>query len=386
MDKVRLTIERLVWRGRGLAHLPSGQVALVEPGIYPGEEIEGLIQRAKKDYVQVSWTSVIKPHDFRRPHPCPHSGQCGGCRFGTIPQSIQISLKKELLINELRRALGDKTLELAEDKVDVFPSRPGWRYRWRGQIVVHKGRPHFRQPQSHRLVRLDDCLLFSQPLSKGLEQLCQRLPEGRQTVAASPFDHLIFSEHSPQSLRLPLKDYGLILDVPPKVFFQANWSLNLSLIGYVCDQLVGLTRVADLYAGVGNFALPLARQSEKVLAVENDSQAVMAAKNNANKAGLTNVKVRNWDVVRSDLFRAFEQHGLQAMVIDPPRIGIGKGLNPIAGWPLLEKVVWISCDIVNTCRDIRPFIKAGWRISQIALFDMFPQTWHMEAVLVLERD
>src|SRR6056297_298839 len=386
MDKVRLTIEKLIWRGRGLAHLPSGQVALVEPGVYPGEEIEGLIHKAKRDYVEVSWTDVIKPHDSRRPHPCLHSRGCGGCRFGTIPQSVQLCLKKELLLNEIKRALGDETIEQVKEKIEIFPSRPGWRYRWRGQVVVYKRKPHFRQIRSHQLIPLDDCLLFSRPLSKSLKQICQRLPEGKQTVAASPFDHLALPEHSTQSIRLPLEDYGLMLDVPPKVFFQANWSLNLSLIRYVCKHLMGLRIIADLYAGVGNFSLPLSRQADRVMAIGSDSEAIIAARENAETAGLNNVEFINCDVVRADLPRLLVQYGIQALVFDPPRIGIGKGLNLVAEQPVLERIVWISCDIVNTCRDIRPFIKAGWIIKEMALFDMFPQTWHIEVVFVLEKE
>jgi 23S rRNA (uracil1939-C5)-methyltransferase len=385
MDKVRLTIERLIWRGRGLSRLPSGKIALVSPGIFPGEEIEGVVSKDKKDYVEVTWTCVRRPHPLREVHPCSLADRCGGCRFGSIPQSLQVDIKQELLASEIRRALGPSFASQAEDNVKFFPSPSAWRYRWRGQVFVYQGHPHVRQFQSHQLIPLDDCLLLSQTLSEKIREMCRELPEGRQTIAASPADHQVCSVKVSQTLRLPIADYGLFLYLPTNVFFQANWELNQSLIRYVCGQLNGVERIADLYAGAGNFALPLACQSEQVLAVESNPQAVAAADRSAAIADLQNIAFRTWDIAQSDLVHLLGQFGIQALVIDPPRLGIGKAWHSVARWHGLDKIVWISCDIVNTCRDLKPFIQAGWEIREMALFDMFPQTWHMEVVFVLEK-
>jgi len=376
-------VERLIWRGRALSRTSSGKVVILEPGVFPGERVHARISKSKKDYLQAECLDVPEPLPERRVHPCSHFYHCGGCRFGVLPQSRQLELKTQLLENELSRAIGNKTDHLSLDR--IFRGHPGWRYRWRGQVHVKDKTPHLKRFQSNELEPCSDCLLFSGPLSKNLSEICKDLPDGRHTIASSPLEHNAVSEHSSENISLPLNSKGLRVRVPPGTFFQAHQGLNQDLITYVIHNTLDFESIADLFAGAGNFALPLAAQGKNLLAVESDKNALQAIEYSCREFGINSLRVKRCDLHKKNALQALESFTPGAAILDPPRSGGGNKLLSITRSNSLQRLVWISCDVVNTCRDLRPFLDQGWQISEIALFDMFPQTWHMEVVIVLDR-
>lgn len=386
MQDLILEVERLIWKGRALAREKSGRVVLLQPGVFPGERVRARVVKEKRDHLQAEWQEIIRPSSQRRPHPCSRSDLCGGCRFGALPQREQLRLKREMLLSEVRRSLGSKWADYAPQEVFTHPSPAGWRYRWRGQVEVRQGSPHLKALGSRELVPSPDCLLFSRVLSEGVKRLSHGLQPGRWTMAASPWDGAVRVEGSSNWLRLPLKEYGLLLRVPAGSFFQANWSLNRDLVGFVQSRLAEWERVADFFAGAGNFALPLAAKGARVVALESDPQAALGARIAAEKANLDNLRIQCRDLRRKDPLRLMSGFRPQALLLDPPRTGAGKRLANLARMDSLQRLIWISCDVVNTSRDLLPFLEAGWRIRETALFDMFPQTWHLEAVFVLDRE
>jgi 23S rRNA (uracil1939-C5)-methyltransferase len=384
MPELILEVERIIWRGRGLAREPSGRVVLVQPGVYPGERIRARVVREKADYVEAEWIEVLEPAAYRRPHPCPYSSECGGCRFGSIPNREQLSLKEQLLKSELRRGLGRKLAEHLPEEIQAFSSPKGWRYRWRGQIIVADGRAHMMRLQSREPVAIDDCLLLASPLAAGLPEVCRRAEPGRRTIAASPADTTVLLSGEEGRIRLDLPAFDMELAVAAGDFFQANWGLNRELIEFVVQRVAQKERVADLFAGAGNFALPAATAARSVLALEGSASAAASAAQSAGMHGLANLQVRECDLRKTDPAELIKPFEPEALIVDPPRTGAGKSLESLIRLPSLSRVVWISCDVVNSCRDLRRWLEAGWRIREAALFDMFPQTWHLEAVFVLE--
>lgn len=385
-QQVCLTVERLVWRGRALAHLPDGKVALVQPGVFPGEVVQGVVTRDRKGHAEVLWKRVVEASPVRRPHPCPVSGRCAGCVFGVIPNRQQLHWKKELFLQELRRNLGPYLEGQELPLLEIFPSHPAWRYRWRGQIQVKDGRPHFFSYHSHKLIPVHDCLLFSPPLGRSLLHVSKGLPDGRVTVASSPLTSQAHVQGDSSWLRLPYAHLDLELWILPGAFFQANWKLNQELIHFVVHCLQAQDRVADLYAGAGNFSLPLAWLGKKILALEGDRQALQGLEKSVSINKVQGLSWQGMDLAKVDLQAVLQNFAPQAVVLDPPRMGCGrKKVAGLTGLASLERVVWVSCDLVNTCRDLDLFLRQGWKISRLALFDLFPQTWHFEAVLVLDR-
>jgi len=382
MDELTLKAEKIIWRGRALSRLSSGQVVIVDPGVFPGEVFKARVTKRKKDYLQAGCVHLLESHPARRPHPCHHSTQCGGCRFGVLPNRAQLELKADLLQRELARGL---PRDVRLPGVSVAQSPKGWRYRWRGQVHVKDHRPHFKALQSDRTVQLDDCFLLARPLARALGPLSQGLQDGRHIIAASPLDHSAVSAPSSRPLKLPLTGLASPCQVPAQSFFQANWSLNQHLVSTVVSLLEPYQDVADLYAGCGNFALPLAKTGKRVLAAETDGAAVAAIQANAREMGLQTLQAVQTDLTRESLAALLAPVRPEAAIVDPPRAGGGRHIAGLAGVESLSRIVWVSCDVVNSARDMRPFFEHGWEVTSLKLFDMFPQTWHMDVVMVLDR-
>ena len=133
-----LQVEKLLWRGRGLARLDSGQVVMIEPGVLPGETITARVTKTAKDFLQAEAVDILTPSPLRGVHPCPHAGECGGSRFGMVSPEAGTNLKADMLRDALSRALGREHVARMPE-LQVVPSPKGWRYRWRGQIHVRGG-------------------------------------------------------------------------------------------------------------------------------------------------------------------------------------------------------------------------------------------------------
>lgn len=383
-DLPRLTVEKLLWRGRALARLDSGQVVMIEPGVLPGEEITARIVKESRDFVQAEAVHILTPSPLRRPHPCPHASECGGSRFGMVSPETGINLKRDMLHDAVSRTLGREQAAMLPD-ITVVPSPHGWRYRWRGQIHVLNGKPHAMGHASTNHVPLSDCHLLATPLANALRDLAARLPDGRFTIAASPDTLVACTEMDQQLLPFSFPTLGISLLLPPNTFFQANWGLNQTLVQAALDHLADFDDVADLFSGAGNFALPLAHAGKRVLAVEGSQPAVKTGMHNARRMGLNSVAFRNADLSKPASWKEIQSFEPRAAILDPPRTG-AKGIgHTLHRLNRLNRLVWVSCDVVNTIRDAKPLLEAGWKITSMTLFDMFPGTWHMEVLLILDR-
>jgi len=383
-DPLTLTVEKLLWRGRGLARLESGQVVMIEPGVLPGERIRAVVTKAARDFLHAEAVEVIEASPLREAHPCPHAARCGGSRFGMVSPETGTRLKADMLRDALPRALGRAHGAAIPDPI-IVPSPQGWRYRWRGQIHVRAGRPHAMAHASNDLVPLTDCRLLAEPLTLAMPRLAKGLPDGRFTIAASPDTGLAASEKEHVLLPFSFPEFGLTVQLPPSTFFQANWALNQHLVRSTMDALDGFERIADLFSGAGNFALPLASRGKSVLAVEGSAQAVNTGMRNAGRLGLKSVAFRDANLAKPASWKMIDDFAPRAAILDPPRTG-AKGIGrTLSAMPGLERLAWVSCDVVNTIRDAKPLLEAGWSISSLSLFDMFPGTWHMEVLIILDR-
>lgn len=383
-ELIPLRVEKLLWRGRGLARLESGQVVMLEPGVLPGEEILARVTKSKKDYVEGRAEHITTASPLRGCHPCPHSERCGGSMFGMVDPLQATGLKADILRDAVSRTLGAQNPALVG--LGIHPSPAGWRYRWRGQIHVQKGRAHAMGHASNELIPIDDCHLLAAPLAAAMPGLAQRLPDGRFTIAASPVTGKALSERDQGELDFDFPKYGLRFSLPPSSFFQANWALNQTLVDLAIAAVQESEMIADLFAGSGNFALPLAKLGKSVLAVEGFGAAVTTGQRNAENLKLDGVRFREADLGKSASWNMVRKFSPQAAIIDPPRTGAKGVAELLLAIPSLTRLAWVSCDVVNTLRDVKPMLAQGWRVASMELLDMFPGTWHMEVLIVLERD
>jgi 23S rRNA (uracil1939-C5)-methyltransferase len=384
MTELTLRVEKLVWRGRGLGREESGRVVLLDPGVLPGEQVLAGVYKEQRDMVHAAPLEILDPSPKRRAHPCERAAQCGGCLFGMVSNKDQIEIKLEILRESLERSLPEPFRHTLPH-IGLLTDKRAWRYRYRTQVHVRGGRPHFMSLGGKELVPLPDCLLLARPLAESMERLCAGLPDGRFTLAASPEDGTAATERDSALLLFALPAYGLHLRLPPSAFFQAHWRLNRKLVDLAVERLQGHQRIADLFSGAGNFALPLARGGAEVLAVEEDARSVAHGRRAAEKAGLSSVRFQSGDLRTPAPWRAVHRFAPTAVIADPPRSGSGPISRHLHEIPGLDTILWVSCDVVNTCRDIVPLLRAGWRIDSLDMADMFPQTWHMEVVFGLKK-
>lgn len=375
MQLLEVEIEKLVWRGRGLARTEEGKVVIIDPPVFPQERVLVRLYKEKKDFCLAKVEQILVPSPIRRKHPCEYAFWCGGCTFGHVPFKDGLFLKKKILEDTLQRELKQRK------EFCISPAPKNWRYRYRGQVFIKKGKPHYYQFNSNQLFPIEDCLLLDKKLGLALTSLTQNKAEGRYTIASSPQGELSIQGDS-NLLTFPLKSFPLVYFLSANIFFQANFRLNETLIKRTCDLLSKEEKIADLYGGMGNFALPLAYLGKKVLLVEENRKSLELAKRTAEFNQL-NLKLKQLNLNRE--IKPVIDFKPEAAIVDPPRSGAPTLARLVKRLSSLRKIIWISCDLVNSLRDLKPFWKLGFELTYLEFLDMFPQTYHLEVIMVLEK-
>jgi 23S rRNA (uracil1939-C5)-methyltransferase len=431
-DELRLSIEKLVYGGDGLAHADGNTVFV--PYVLPGEQVRTAAKSKKKKLMWAELLEVISPAKERIKAKCAHFQKCGGCHYQHISAVEQIRLKKEILRETLSR-LGGITWDVAI--VEHFAEPYG--YRNRAQWAVRSGMPRalgYFLPESSVIIPIDECPVLSPRLAHTFAQLQEMarsgfLPEGIQEIEAfaDSADEKIalnvafekfpttaaelaaaFRNALPEIASLLLLDQkknrfeltgpgyliheagGYKYRVSHLSFFQVNRFLIEDLLKTVTANARG-TLALDLYAGVGFFTLPLAKAFQKVVSVDANLAATRDLNANAEMAGVT-ITSHNEHALE---FLTKTEEKPEFVVLDPPRAGLGA----IAAEKLAElgaaEIVYLSCDPSTLARDLtvltdsprKPKEIAGpsirYEITEMHLFDLFPQTFHIETFVRLRR-
>ncbi len=425
-------IEKLVYGGDGLARRDS--VTYFVPFVLPQEFIRARVTERRKNFVRAEIAELVRPSPDRVSPPCPHFGVCGGCHYQHIGYQRQLEAKREILRETLARIGRVNWTEPI-----ALHASPPFGYRNRAQWKIRSPRPprgstepsgaapeigYFRAG-SNRLCAVKECPVLSPALAAALAGLRAELARGelpetiRQIEAfAAPNGDLLFNltvaalPAAPHRLaeRLRAAVSGLRsllwqetagermqLDGPGFVnyrvaereyrvghmsFFQVNRFLIEEMIATV-KRGPGGNVALDLYAGVGLFSAALAGKFARVTAVEADPAAARDLE--ANLTG-TNAQTINADAAKflaEQATRADSSERPDLVLLDPPRAG----LAPEALRPLTQlrpkRTLYLSCDPATLARDLGELVAAGFRIAEIHLFDVFPQTFHIETLVEL---
>jgi len=389
-----VTVEKLVYGGDGLARL-DGRVVLA-PFVLPGERVRLRAEQEKPGLVKALTEAVLDPSTGRVPAPCPYFGRCGGCHYQHAAYELQLTAKRQILVEELRR-LGK--IEPPED-VTVVSGEP-WGYRNRAQVHIENGRIGYREARSHRLCAIERCPIASPKVNEVLAALAAMLRDPRWprfvrgleiftdehqvqltvTETERPVARRFFEwcgETIPGMVEGAL-DYEQRFRVSRNSFFQVNRFLPDRLVETALDATGGETAL-DLYAGVGLFTLALARRFAKVTAVESGSAAVRDLEFNAARAGLSNVTAA---ASAAERFLESLETAPDCVLLDPPRAGLGKIVVRRLCELKPRTLAVVSCDPATLARDLAGLVASGYRIDRIALVDLFPQTYHLESVVRL---
>jgi 23S rRNA (uracil1939-C5)-methyltransferase len=370
---------------------------------------------------------IIESSPWRVNPPCQYFGTCGGCQWQHINDSIQGELKKEILIDLLRRLGRVREVSL----ITVFPSPRSYGYRARIQLKVKGKALGYHQEKSHRIVDIKECLIAHPSIN-------QMIPLVRKKMPFSPQIDEIEINISPDESRGILIIHCLSLDrviengwkdflqthdifkgiaimkkegltsfgdpymnltipwsqgserrnikfrVSPGSFSQINLEQNQTLIQTALQfsEVNKEDSVLDLYAGVGNFTLPLALRTKDVLGIEENRMAIDDARFNAEKNG-----IRNCDFIHGrveDVLRSWQKQKPDIITLNPPRTGAKTILDQLVRLKP-KKIIYISCEPATFSRDLHLFSEKGYILQKLSLIDMFPQTYHMEVIGLLKR-
>lgn len=385
----------------GFAH--DGCTVLVE-GALPGDRVrwaEDPARPGRGRTVNARVVTRVEDAPERRPPPCPHADACGGCDLSAWSPAA----RREALAASLARAFGWSG--------DV-PVLTGGDAGVRARITLHveEGLVGYRAAGSHRLVPVDRCPIARPEVEEGLTRLravvaahpgigwsrVEIRSDGARVVfaaegrggppsgiaeRAAPLEHLAWGGRpvlGDPSLRLPSTEG--VLQAGPSSFYQVNLEANARMVDLVRARVreAGAERVLDLYAGIGNFGLPIAADGVPVVAVEREGRALADLRRSAEDWGLAHrVQAVAIPAERFDPSR----EPYDVAVLDPPRAGAGAVLGRVLrNRP--RRAIYVSCHPRTAARDLRQHA-GGYRLTGLVGVDLFPDTHHLEAVLVLDR-
>lgn len=377
----KITVEKMVFGGHGLARTDSG-VLFVENGM-PGEILDVVPESKKHDCVIVKPVRFVKTSDHRREPPCRYSGVCGGCDWLFIDYSQQLLFKRDIFIDCLRRI--GKLDNLPEP--EVFGS-PEFRYRLRAQIKIgDNGICGFYRKKSNDIVSINHCPLLCDQINELLKNIpvisdkvnCGNLKliAGDSSITSDP----VLSGVTFSSAIITVAGYKF--NVTGDSFFQSNRFLLEKLGTWAIPHVRGRTCV-DLYGGTGFFSVMLSSGFEKGILIESVQNQVTAAQ-------------RNFEANRLNQFKAVHAEAEQVkgiiagvpdlLIIDPPRPGLTRKAREQIAMIGAKKILYVSCNPSTQSRDVGFFVKScGFRILNMALFDLYPNTHHMETAILLEKN
>lgn len=383
---VEVEIKKIVPQGLGIGFIEG--LTVFVPLAAPGDRLRVRLTQVKGKTAFAEIAEVLSPSPARIEPPCPYFGTCGGCDFQQLRYSEQLYAKISMVDDALRR-IGKIDLQ---NKLDIAASLMEFGYRARA--VWHADRErraigYFRRG-THDVVDIETCPIVTPELDAGLGRLRQTIDwdgfieDGVAIEAASAGGEVSVysSEIIEPTNEIAFRSGGETYRFNARSFFQANQSLISELVDYSVGDASGKTAF-DLYCGVGLFSLPLGRRFERIIGVENNLDAVEFAKANAAAAQLDNVEFVVGSV--GGFFEEYAGEAPDVVVLDPPRSGTEKGVieNMIELAP--PRVVFIACDPSMLARDLNRFAAGGYAIDDIKLFDLFPQTHHVETVAKLSR-
>jgi 23S rRNA (uracil1939-C5)-methyltransferase len=300
----------------------------------------------------------------------------------------QISLKKLILEDCLQRIGKMVTLP----SLEIYQS-PAWNYRIRAQVKINHAKKHigFYQRQTNDVIDMENCLLLVEPLNNILsqkEKIFQTVSANTSVIKViTGHDGIIASSPVIENVTEPrtiLKIGSYQFAVEGASFFQSNHFLLKQLADWVVAQIKG-ERLIDLYGGVGFFSVfALERVKRLTLVEEVSSQTILASENLKPYSKLQQVEIHTNRV--ENFLRTHRKMRSDTVIVDPPRVGLSKEVREgIAYWQP-QRLIYISCEPATLARDANYFVhSAGYEIRHLALFDLYPQTHHLESVIVFDR-
>lgn len=341
-------------------------------GALPHEQVEVSITENRKRFAKAKLLHILQPSADRRSPICPLFGICGGCQLMHLSYEAQLEWKQKRVRDALLR-LGGLEVEVAF--CTPSPDQLGYR----NKIHLHQG--GFHKKHSHEIVSIHRCYIHN-PIGEKALPLVQNAQEAIIRTALATGDVLVEIDGKANKESIIEKLGSLRFIIRPGVFFQVNpkQAFQLYQKAVACADLKPSMRVLDAYCGVGCLSLFAAELAGEVVGIESVESAVTSAQENAKLNQLINVTF-----LCERVERKLPDLGVFSVIfLNPPRGGV----DPLVLKTLLEhppeKLLYISCDPATLARDLK-VLQQGFLIEGVFPFDMFPQTVHVETLVVLRK-
>ncbi len=420
--------------GRGIASIQGKKIFI--DGALPGEQVEFIYIKRHSNFDEGRVIRVLQPSPVRVTPACRHYGVCGGCQLQHLSHEQQLALKQQTFLEQVAqfgRAIPD----------EILPPILGTPYHYRGRArlsakFVQKKNAlvlGFHEKNGRFITDMQECPILPDTFSKKILDLrqciqslsiCQHIPQievafGGETCALvirnllplSASDqtaltafardnqfHIYLQPKGPTStIRLwpapsevPYGDY-LEYELPeeqvqlkfhPNYFTQINQGVNRKMVRLAIEllDLREQDQVLDLYCGLGNFSLPMARKSGKVIGIEGSDALVKLAQYNAHINHINNAEFYIADLNENINNKAFAKQKYDKILLDPPRSGAHEIVQSLSKFKA-ERIVYVACNPATFARDVSVLSQHGYRLAKAGILDMFPQTRHIESIALL---
>ncbi|MCX7991176.1 MAG: class I SAM-dependent RNA methyltransferase [Proteobacteria bacterium] len=418
-------ISNLSYSSAGVARF-DGKVAFI-PYTVTGDVVKFTVERDRKTYLDGKLKEILKSSPHRRTYPCPYFGNCGGCQWQHINYNYQVISKKNITKDILER-IG----RIANPDVsDTYTAGGEWNYRQRVRFQVGLEKNEiclgFNVYNSNKVVDIDNCYILKKPVVEVLKELKKYKNELRgildfEIYYSSKENNFVFSgkakedNFNPSNLKkvseifkggivrtkkgrvFTLKDpyltYSIELNrlsynlkVYADGFIQANPEVNAVILNSIADYLGDNYQSAtmlELFSGSGNFSFLFSKLCKYVVAVEGNNSSFRALEENIAKNNILNIHPIRAGV-RDEVLKMFNnKRSFDLVFLDPPRIG-AKEIMPYIPKFNPKIIIYLSCNPTTLARDIQTLAYSGYTIEKVVPFDMFPQTFHIETMVILKR-
>jgi 23S rRNA (uracil1939-C5)-methyltransferase len=408
----------LVYGGDALGRLPDGRAVFVPFGL-PGEQVRVRLTEQKRGFVRAELLEVLRPSPDRIEPACKNYAACGGCHYMHMTYAAQLTNKTAIVRDQLQRIAGIENPPVAS----IVASPLEWHYRNSVQFHLNwEGKLGFQQPNSHTVVPVEACPLCAPAIeeivplmefsdengqaARGLQRIQVRAgvdddlmlvlesgdPVPPEITIDLPVNAVFvgpggFEENEPLVLSgdnyLMMAAAGREYRVSAGSFFQVNIGQAEAMLRYLEEHLPlnAKTTLLEVYAGVGLFSAHLAPKVARLIAIEAAPSAIDDFAANLDEFD----HVELYDGPAEEILPNLDLKP-DVVVVDPPRSGLAL--------PALDALVkmkapflaYVSCDPATLARDLKRLVAAGYRVEQVQPFDMFPQTYHVENIVLLTNE
>ncbi|MDU0354141.1 23S rRNA (uracil(1939)-C(5))-methyltransferase RlmD [Paraglaciecola aquimarina] len=417
-------VEGLTHEGKGVARA-DGKVTFIA-GALPGEKVTAQVVKSNRRFDEAKLVDIEQPSVHRVTPACSHYAECGGCSFQHLTVEQQRESKKIWLQGQLRKVCSTDDIMLLAD------SAMGYRRRARLaiRVVDEQLLLGFRGNGTQQIVSIDNCIVLTEPLQQTFVALKSVLLEDAVLgCIAAKLGHVELLEDDKgvsvlfrltgnveQGIRTKWSAWAEMQNVElywqfsgenranvsqvarrqyqvddfalryhPQDFIQVNAAMNAKMVEQAMQWLAPSQDdvILDLFCGVGNFSLPLAKRAKQVVGVEVQESMVKAGQSNAQTNHLSNLSF-----VAADLTQATNKditsYGVTKVLLDPPRAGAIEFLPSLVKLKP-KQILYVSCDAATLARDAEYLLEKRYKVKRVAMMDMFPQTAHLETMLLFSR-